>query len=142
MNELENKKQFKCIWVGSSLKEEKEIILYPNKNGTVANLLDEARKQVECSETGSGKLRIVEIVSNKLQPGPKEDLLLETLNTNGSRQYRIEEIPNEEVNLSEDELLVPVAHFYKDVYSTFGIPFLFKIKNVSVIIFKTCYEIP
>ena len=44
---------------------------------------------------------------------------------------RIEEIPKDELNLAEDELLVPVAHFYKDIFSTFGIPFLIKIKNVS-----------
>ena len=134
VNELENKKQFKCIWVGSLLKEEKEIILYPNKNGTVSTLLEEAKKQVEFSENGSGKLRILEIVSNKLQPGPKEDVLLENLNTNGSKIYRIEEIPKDELNLSEDEILVPVAHFHKDIFSTFGIPFFFKIKHVSIII--------
>ncbi|XP_032457106.1 ubiquitin carboxyl-terminal hydrolase 7 isoform X1 [Nasonia vitripennis] len=129
VNELENKKQFKCIWVNLTLKEEKEIILYPNKNGTVLNLLEEAKKLVELSENGSGKLRILEIVSNKLQPGPKEDVPLESLSTNGSKIYRIEEIPKDELNLSEDEILVPVAHFHKDVFSTFGIPFFFKIKH-------------
>lgn len=41
------------------MKEEKELILYPNKNGTVADLLEEARKQVELSENGSGKLRYI-----------------------------------------------------------------------------------
>jgi len=48
-----------CIWVGPKMKEEKELILYPNKNGTVADLLEEARKQVELSENGSGKLRYI-----------------------------------------------------------------------------------
>ncbi|XP_023245457.1 ubiquitin carboxyl-terminal hydrolase 7 [Copidosoma floridanum] len=129
VNELENKKQFKCIWVSPSLKEEKEIILYPNKNGTILTLLEEAKKQVDLSENSSGKLRILEIVSNKLQPGPKEDVLLESLNTNGSKVYRIEEIPKDELILSEDELLVPVAHFQKDVFATFGVPFLFKVKH-------------
>lgn len=131
VNELENKKQFKCIWVGPSLKEEKEIILYPNKNGTVATLLEEAKKQVELSENGSGKLRILEINSSKLSPGPREDVPLDNLNTSGTKLYRIEEIPNDELNLAEDEMLVPVAHFHKDIFSTFGIPFFFKIKHVS-----------
>lgn len=131
MNELENKKQFKCIWVGPSLKEEKEIILYPNKNGTVATLLEEAKKQVELSENGSGKLRILEINCNKLLPGPGDDVPLDNLNSSGTKLYRIEEIPNDELHLAEGELLVPVAHFHKDVFSTFGIPFFFKIKNVS-----------
>lgn len=131
VNELENKKQFKCIWVGLSLKEEKEIILYPNKNGTVATLLEEAKKQVELSENGSGKLRLLEINCNRLLPGPKEDVLLESLTTIGTKAYRIEEIPKDEVNLADDEMLVPVAHFHKDVFSPFGIPFMFKIKHVS-----------
>ncbi|KAG8040566.1 hypothetical protein G9C98_002562 [Cotesia typhae] len=129
VNELENKKQFKCIWVGLSLKEEKEIILYPNKNGTVATLLEEAKKQVELSENGSGKLRLLEINCNRLLPGPKEDVLLESLTTIGTKAYRIEEIPKDEVNLADDEMLVPVAHFHKDVFSPFGIPFMFKIKH-------------
>ncbi|XP_071652128.1 ubiquitin carboxyl-terminal hydrolase 7-like isoform X1 [Temnothorax longispinosus] len=129
VNELENKKQFKCIWVGPSLKEEKEMILYPNKNGTVANLLEEAKKQVELSENGSGKLRILEMTCNKLSPGPVDDTPLDHLNTSGTKLYRIEEIPVDEVNLAEGEMLVPVAHFHKEVFSTFGIPFFFKIKH-------------
>ncbi|XP_018373851.1 PREDICTED: ubiquitin carboxyl-terminal hydrolase 7 isoform X4 [Trachymyrmex cornetzi] len=129
VNELENKKQFKCIWVGPSLKEEKEMILYPNKNGTVANLLEEAKKQVELSENGSGKLRILEMTCNKLSPGPGDDTPLDHLNTSGTKLYRIEEIPLDEVNLAEGEMLVPVAHFHKEVFSTFGIPFFFKIKH-------------
>lgn len=136
VSELENKKQFKCIWVGPSLKEEKEIILYPNKNGTVATLLEEAKKQVELSENGSGKLRILEVSCNKILPGPKEDMTLESLNTSGTKTYRIEEIPKDELNIGDDELLVPVAHFHKDIFSTFGIPFLFKLKNVSYLYFK------
>jgi hypothetical protein len=32
---LENKKQFKCVWISSNLKEEKEIVLYPNRLVTV-----------------------------------------------------------------------------------------------------------
>ncbi|KAJ4444389.1 hypothetical protein ANN_06181 [Periplaneta americana] len=129
INELENKKQFKCIWVGPKLKEEKELILYPNKNGTVADLLEEARKQVELSENGSGKLRIFEINCNKIAYGPKEDAPLESLNTTGTKIYRIEEIPRDELNLADDEMLIPVAHFYKDIFSTFGIPFFLKVKH-------------
>jgi len=34
-------------------------VLHPNKDGTVQDLLDEARKQVELNPAGSGKLRSV-----------------------------------------------------------------------------------
>jgi ubiquitin carboxyl-terminal hydrolase 7 len=46
--------------------------------------------------------------------------------------YRIEEIPRDEWNLADDEMLIPVAHFHKDVYASFGIPFFIKVKQVSV----------
>lgn len=45
--------------------------------------------------------------------------------------YRVEEIPRDELELKENELLVPVNHFSKEVYSTFGTPFLIKIIHVS-----------
>lgn len=48
--------------------------------------------------------------------------------------FRIEEIPRDELNLAEDEMLIPVAHFYKDIFSTFGIPFFLKVKHVSIYI--------
>jgi len=35
------------------------------------------------------------------------------------------------LELAENELLVPVNHFSKEVYSTFGTPFLIKIIHVS-----------
>lgn len=39
------------------MKDEKELILYPNKGGTVADLLEEAKKQIEFGEGSTGKLR-------------------------------------------------------------------------------------
>lgn len=99
INELEFKKQFKCIWVNSSkLKEERELLLYPNKSGTVSDLLDEAKKylceQVYFSNTlsaeGSGKLRLLEITSNRIMQILKEDVLVECLNTTTCKSYRVE----------------------------------------------------
>lgn len=131
INELENKRQIKCIWVNSKLKEEKELVLYPNKNGKVADLLEEAKKQVEYSEDGSKRLRLLEIISYKIHAIQKEETLLENLtNTSATaKTYRIEEIPKDEVTLAEDEMMIPVAHFHKDLFCTFGTPFLLKIKH-------------
>jgi len=42
------------------LREQKELVLYPNKSGFVRDLLEEARKQVTTSpDIGSGRLRFV-----------------------------------------------------------------------------------
>lgn len=110
---------------------QKELVLYPNKNGYVSDLLEEARKQVEISENGSGKLRLLEVISYKIFCIQREDVQLECLNPAGSKTFRIEEIPKEEMHVSDDEALVPVAHFNKEVFTTFGVPFLLKIKHVS-----------
>lgn len=131
INELENKKPFTCVWVNGKLKEEKELVLYPNKCGTVQDLLDEARKQVELSPDGSGKLRCLEVTSFKITSRMTEDILLECLNPAGSKAFRIEEVPTDELTMEPDEFLVTVAHFYKDPWQTFGVPFFIKLKNVS-----------
>ncbi|XP_076333936.1 ubiquitin carboxyl-terminal hydrolase 7-like isoform X2 [Tachypleus tridentatus] len=129
INELENKKQFKCVWVNSKLKEETELVLYPSKNGSVAELLEEGKKVVDMSDEGSGKLRLLEVISYKIFLIQREDVQLECLNPAGTKTYRIEEIRKEELHLADDELLVPCAHFHKEVFSTFGVPFLLKIKH-------------
>lgn len=110
---------------------QKELLLYPNKNGTVSELLDEAKKQVELNEESSGKLRLLEITTYKITQVFQEDILLECLNPGGSKVYRIEEIPREELKLEPSEFVIPVAHFQKEIYQTFGTPFLLKLRNVS-----------
>lgn len=129
INELENKKQVKCIWMGPRMKEERELVLYPNKNGTVADLLEEARKQVTLTENGSAKLRLLEIISYKILCVQREDVPLDSLNVAGSKTFRIEEIPVDELHLADDEMLIPIAHFHKETFSTFGAPFLLKAKQ-------------
>lgn len=41
--------------------------------------------------------------------------------------YRFEEIPQSELNMTDDEMLIPVSHFYKNVHDVFGIPFFVKV---------------
>lgn len=138
INELENKKQFRCLYLMPNLKEEKELILYPNKNGTVQSLLAEAAKVIEFSENSTKILRISELSKNRLAPGPSKDTPLDQLhdytdNTfvqrstiSNQKMYRIEEVAEDEINLAENEMLVPVLHFTKDIGSIFGIPFFIR----------------
>ncbi|XP_077980640.1 ubiquitin carboxyl-terminal hydrolase 7-like [Glandiceps talaboti] len=129
INELENKKPFKCIWVNSKLKEE-ELMLYPNKGDSVGGLLQEAKKQVTLAENGTGKLRLLEVIGNKIFQIQTDHVYLDCLNTTGtSKTYRIEEIPQDQLHLKDDEMLVCVAHFQKEVFATFGVPFLLRIKH-------------
>ncbi|XP_055857807.1 ubiquitin carboxyl-terminal hydrolase 7-like [Episyrphus balteatus] len=136
IHELENKRQFKCQWLSSNLKEERELILYPNKSGTIKNLLEEAAKQIQFSDESTRKLRLVEVANHKLLPRPREDTTLESLqppdtmaNQSHHKIYRIEEVPRDELLLMDTEMLIPVAHFSKDIYSSFGIPFFIKARH-------------
>lgn len=134
INELESKKQFKCLWLSPNMKEEKELVLYPTKSGTVRTLLDEAAKVVEFSENGTKRLRISEIAGHKIMPGPPEDTQLNALqpgteNLTSQKTYRLEEIPLDELEIGTNEMLIPVSHFYKEVYNTFGTPFFIKVSQ-------------
>nr|KAF6442789.1 ubiquitin specific peptidase 7 [Rousettus aegyptiacus] len=127
ITDFENRRSFKCIWLNSQFREE-EITLYPDKHGCVRDLLEECKKAVELGEKASGKLRLLEIVSYKIIGVHQEDELLECLSPATSRTFRIEEIPLDQVDIDkENEMLITVAHFHKEVFGTFGIPFLLRI---------------
>lgn len=52
------------------------------------------------------------------------------MQANSNKSFRLEEVPLDEQELKEGEILVPVAHFNKEIYTTFGSPFLIKIVQV------------
>lgn len=57
--------------------------------------------------------RLLEIISYKIFAVQREDMSLDNLSNTGTRSLRIEEIPKEELEMADDELLIPVAHFQK-----------------------------
>lgn len=62
------------------MKEEKELVLYVNRNISIKRFLEEAVIYVELdAENGSGQLRILEICVNKLLSGPKHFDLLDSM---------------------------------------------------------------
>ena len=121
----------KCTWLSPDHKEEQELTLYPAKAGTVVDLLEEARSALKDQLNGgpNAKLRLLEIVSHKILNVSKEDTRIESLATTQSKTYRVEEVPTGQARVAENELLVPVVHFQKEIYSTFGHPFFLKLKE-------------
>lgn len=128
IHELENKKQIKCTWLSLDHKEEEELTLYPSKTGTIGDMLEEAKALVTLSRPNA-KLRLLDIVSHKINNINVENSPIESLPATQSKTFRIEEIPEDQMRVSENELLVPVVHFQKEIYSTFGHPFLLKVKE-------------
>ncbi|XP_065658399.1 ubiquitin carboxyl-terminal hydrolase 7 isoform X4 [Hydra vulgaris] len=127
INELENKVQFKCTFINADLKGEKELVILVDKNGYVHNLLTEAAKVVETVDTTA--LRLVEISASKIQRIVPSTTLLDSLVQQSQKNYRIEEIPREELSDDNRSLLVPVMHFQKEAYTSFGTPFYIKISE-------------
>lgn len=49
----------------------------------------------------------------------------------------MQEIPLDQVDLDkENEMLITVAHFQKEVFGTFGTPFLLRIHQVSPVVLR------
>jgi len=57
--------------------------------------------------------RLVEIIAYKIFNVQKDDAQLECITNAATKLYRIEEIPKDELDLADDELIVQVAHFTK-----------------------------
>lgn len=125
IHELENKKQIKCTYLSTDQKTEQELTLYPNKNGNISNLLEEAKQHLKVD----GPLRLLELMSSKIYVIYRPDMNMDHLTNTTQKSYRIEEIPSDQTDIEEDEMLVPVAHYQKEAYSTFGHPFLMKVKE-------------
>ncbi|XP_026679334.1 ubiquitin carboxyl-terminal hydrolase 7-like [Diaphorina citri] len=100
--------------------------------------LDEAKKDAAIQPEllgpdngGSGLLRLLEISNQKITAELDHSVSMDQLfGMNATTKiYRLEEIPQDEVSLDPDELLIPVAHFQKDIHNIFGYPFLLRIKD-------------
>jgi len=120
----------------------------PHKKGSAKDLLNECRAELLREETITQqlfddqvnfRLRLVEIICSKIYRVIKEENLIEQLDSlSVNISYRVEQILPEEyacLNTSftnaslNEEYLIRVAHFTKEVYATFGAPFVLKIKN-------------
>lgn len=134
INEFENKRWFKCVFVSLKLKEEKEFTIYVDKNGMIEDLLNEARKEITFSKDSTRVLRLLEVMGSRIiDVHPIDKPVAELVS---QKMYRIEEIRSDELKLDEEEALIPVAHYQKIMHNTFGVPFLLKLKDgerISVI---------
>lgn len=127
VEEFENKKWFHCVFVNLKLREEKDFNVYVDKNGTVEDLLNEAKKEISFDTGSTGCLRLLEVMTNRIVDiFPPEKPVSELY---PQRVYRVEEVKTEEMDLKLNESLIPVAHFQKAPHNVFGIPFLLKIED-------------
>ena len=115
------------------LLEECKTLLLHNQTSTINSYTNNEQQQVETTIINipkDAKLRLIEIVGSKINRILKEDLCIETLEGQlSTKSYRIEQILEDELKLNQNELLLPIAHFTKEIYATFGTPFLMKVRQ-------------
>ncbi|CAG0901061.1 unnamed protein product [Cyprideis torosa] len=129
VNEIEDKKELKVVFIDSKYREEKEVSLYPEKGASIRSVLEEAKKVFPFSENGTGKLRVLEILSSKILDTIDPEMIISHLTLSPPKVLRIEEIPPEQMLIAKDEILLACAHFHKEPLATFGCPFYIKVKH-------------
>ena len=130
ITELEERRPFKCTWISANLKVEKELSLMPFKKANVRELLADCRAELlkqdiinkqQYDDAEGFRLRFVEIVGSRLNRTIKEDVPIESMDTQiPNKSYRVEQILPDDVQNSNDEIILPVAHFSKEICATFG----------------------
>ena len=128
--ELETKRSLKIIWTGIHNKKEASFPFLLPKTSAVHELAEHLAKQVTLTPTGTGKIRIFEI--SKDYKTQREFTGSEMIgNIPDPVELYAEEIPRDELEASEDDKVIGVFHFSKDLSRTHGVPFRFVVKRVS-----------
>ncbi|KAL5111367.1 Ubiquitin carboxyl-terminal hydrolase 7 [Taenia crassiceps] len=138
VSRLECLKQIQVAFFGPKLTDRLDLGLSVPSNGTVADILAEVRSHITVS--GSGRLRLMEIRWNRIvqiydvnYPLEKIDdammVLQSDINENLRTGLRVEEVPQDEENLQQDDLVINAAHFNKALNDTFGVPFTVRLRN-------------
>ncbi|KAL3318378.1 Ubiquitin carboxyl-terminal hydrolase 7 [Cichlidogyrus casuarinus] len=156
IEEQETMRQIKCIFIGPKLTDSLDLTLCVPQNGTVNDLLNEARFTVPSSmslqaqDAGIaapclGELRLLEVQSCKtvrVLPGEMSlknvQMAPGTMSSHRyypvtgmnsvSSVYRIEEVPADEQDLEQDQRVIWVAHVEPESQKCFGTPFSIPIK--------------
>ncbi|CCW45971.1 Ubiquitin carboxyl-terminal hydrolase 7 [Caenorhabditis elegans] len=118
-----------------------ELTLFPLKEGTVIDIINEAKRYYPFVEGGSGKFRLLQIgappLSNqRVYQIYGENTLISDLDqrtmyklVSSALHCRLEEVPIDELDMSPGEFLCPVVHFDREPTKLFGLSFVIKIRN-------------
>jgi ubiquitin carboxyl-terminal hydrolase 7 len=127
--ELDTKKLIKVWWLSEGISKEEEIHLLVPKTGIVEDLVAALIKKAQLEdESKAGPIRVYEIHSNKIS---KEYPRTHTATSIGDNAHVIvERIPEEDLDAPGAELLHSF-HYQNEPSKSHGIPFRFRIKEVS-----------
>jgi ubiquitin carboxyl-terminal hydrolase 7 len=127
MAELEMRKTFKVTWLPEGLtKEEYHEVLVP-KNGTVNDIILALQRKANLSDEVTERIRVYETHANKIFRDCPPNFAVSNLSDYA--QLNAEPSPEEDLNRSDEDILIPAFHFDKEVSKAHSIPFIFLVKN-------------
>uniref|UniRef100_A0A1I7WX00 ubiquitinyl hydrolase 1 n=1 Tax=Heterorhabditis bacteriophora TaxID=37862 RepID=A0A1I7WX00_HETBA len=132
--DMERKRQMKVQLMDEKMNIS-EVTIFPERTGTVANIIEEAKREFKFSEYGTGKLRLVYVGQSghtlRVYQVFKDDVsvmeVFQKTMTPSMYMGRVEEIPDDQLVVRSNEYLVPIAHFDKEPGRMFGVPFFLKV---------------
>ena len=130
---LETNRTVKIVWMGAYNKEESTHLFLLSKTSLVYDLVEHLSKRVRLSPMGAGRIRVFEVAWDRRTP--KEFVGSEMIgDIAGPDPVKLfaEEIPREELEFGAHDKIVNVFHFAGDVTGTYGVPFKFVVKPVSL----------
>ncbi|KAJ3080058.1 hypothetical protein HK102_003345, partial [Quaeritorhiza haematococci] len=129
LTELEVKRYMKVSFLDRHLKEQGPHDVLVMKTGTVADLIEAVlgKVKLEQQEGGSGKFRVFEVIMGKIHRVYAEDASVSTIAEHTT--LYMEEIPTEEVQMTETDKIVPVFHFTKEPNRVHSAPFTFVLHH-------------
>ncbi|ORY41889.1 cysteine proteinase [Rhizoclosmatium globosum] len=130
LSELETKRFVKIVFIDRQQHESDPIDFLVSKTGVVDELLKAVGEKVQLSQSGSGKLRLFEV--HNFRPyktfGSSDYISI----IGESANLYAEEIPVEELEATETDVVVNVCHFTKDTSRGHGVPFRFVVKQGEI----------
>ncbi|KAI7847583.1 hypothetical protein BDC45DRAFT_541802 [Circinella umbellata] len=137
LSELESKRQVKVTLCTPTLKEGETSVIWISKQARITDLLreigvvkdQETNSNKFLSENGTRRVRVFEAINNRFN---REFLMtdaLALLSDNPSAQLYVEEIPQEELEMGDDDIFVRVFHYQRDTSRTHSVPFTFLVRK-------------
>ncbi|KAG0040633.1 hypothetical protein BGZ82_000591 [Podila clonocystis] len=125
--ELESKRLIKVTWLGPTLKDEFPHELLLTKTSSIEAVIEHLLPKVKLSPNGTKKLRTFAVYNGKLI---KEYGIGDPIsNIHDPFSLYVEEIPLDEYEHTELEVVIPCFHFTGDISRLHSIPFKLVVKE-------------
>ncbi|KAI9259633.1 hypothetical protein BDA99DRAFT_513772 [Phascolomyces articulosus] len=137
LSELESKRQVKVTLCTPTLKDGESTVIWVSKQARISDLLrevgvvkdQETKSNKFLSANGTRRVRVVEAIGNRFHREFLGTDALVALSENPTAQLYVEEIPQEELEMGDDDIFVPVFHYQRDTSRTHSVPFKFLVRK-------------